>query len=207
MKEVDECELLDHGCEHECINTLGGYECSCFIGYELHSDKKTCESEYSSVLPQTTPVKHLIPFTTDACGGILSSPNGTILSPSFPKEYPVLKECIWEIVASPHSKITLNFTHFDLEGNTFYQSSECEYDSVTVYSKMSEDNLKRHGAYCGAKIPPLITSESNALRLEFKSDKTIQKTGFAAVFFTGKCAECHGLLSSKANLMARTQLF
>jgi tolkin len=45
MKEVDECELLDHGCEHECINTLGGYECSCFIGYELHSDKKTCESK------------------------------------------------------------------------------------------------------------------------------------------------------------------
>ena len=45
MKEVDECELLDHGCEHECINTLGGYECSCYIGYELHSDKKTCESK------------------------------------------------------------------------------------------------------------------------------------------------------------------
>lgn len=23
MKEVDECEQLNHGCEHECINTLG----------------------------------------------------------------------------------------------------------------------------------------------------------------------------------------
>lgn len=46
MKEVDECELQDHGCEHECINTLGGYECACYIGYELHSDKKTCESKF-----------------------------------------------------------------------------------------------------------------------------------------------------------------
>lgn len=45
IKELDECELQDHGCEHECINTLGGYQCSCYIGYELHSDKKTCESE------------------------------------------------------------------------------------------------------------------------------------------------------------------
>lgn len=46
MKEVDECERMDHGCEHECINTLGGYECACYIGYELHSDKKSCESKY-----------------------------------------------------------------------------------------------------------------------------------------------------------------
>ena len=45
MKEVDECEHMDHGCEHECINTLGGYECACYIGYELHSDKKSCESK------------------------------------------------------------------------------------------------------------------------------------------------------------------
>lgn len=45
MKEVDECETQNHGCQHECINTLGGYECACHIGYELHSDKKMCESE------------------------------------------------------------------------------------------------------------------------------------------------------------------
>lgn len=40
-------------------------------GYELHSNKKTCET---------------------ACGGILDGRNGTILSPSFPKEYPTNKE-------------------------------------------------------------------------------------------------------------------
>jgi len=37
--------LTDHGCEHDCINTLGGYECSCKIGYELHSDGKHCEGK------------------------------------------------------------------------------------------------------------------------------------------------------------------
>lgn len=47
IKELDECELKDHGCQHECTNTLGGYQCSCHIGYELHSDKKTCESTES----------------------------------------------------------------------------------------------------------------------------------------------------------------
>ncbi|XP_037806312.1 dorsal-ventral patterning protein tolloid [Lucilia sericata] len=162
MKEVDECETQNHGCEHECINTLGGYECSCHIGYELHSDKKHCE---------------------DACGGVIEYPNGTITSPSFPDTYPVLKDCIWEIIAQPKHKISLNFTHFDLEGATHHQS-ECGYDKVTIYSKMSENRLKKIGTYCGSSIPPTATSEGNALRVEFHSDKSIQRSGFAAVFFT-----------------------
>ncbi len=41
-----------HGCEHECVNTLGGYECRCKIGFELHSDEKRCESECYVMLPQ-----------------------------------------------------------------------------------------------------------------------------------------------------------
>lgn len=127
----------------------------------MHSNKKACET---------------------ACGGILDAPNGTISSPSFPKEYPTNKECFWEIVAPENYKITLNFTHFDLEGNAFYQPAACEYDALTVYSKMSDDTLKKHGVFCGSKIPNTVTSEGNILRLEFKSDKTIQKTGFAAIY-------------------------
>ncbi|XP_052870734.1 tolloid-like protein 2, partial [Anopheles cruzii] len=173
MKEVDECEHMDHGCEHECINTLGGYECACYIGYELHSDKKSCEN---------------------ACGGILDTPNGTIQSPSFPEQYPTIKECVWEIVALPQHKITLNFTHFDLEGNTFYQASECEYDYVAVLSKSPDGSLHKHGSFCGSSVPPAVTSEWNVLRVVFRSDKTIQKTGFAAVYFTDidECAVNNG---------------
>ena len=32
-QEYDECHGPDHGCEHECINTLGGYSCSCRWGF------------------------------------------------------------------------------------------------------------------------------------------------------------------------------
>lgn len=45
IEEFDECVLTDHGCEHDCTNTLGGYECSCKVGYELHSDGKHCEGK------------------------------------------------------------------------------------------------------------------------------------------------------------------
>ncbi|CAD7084767.1 unnamed protein product [Hermetia illucens] len=172
MKEVDECETQDHGCEHECINTLGGYECNCYIGYELHSDKKHCE---------------------DACGGVIEATEGTISSPSFPEYYPILKDCTWEIIAPPRNKISLNFTHFDLEGNN-HQHIDCGYDYVRVFSKLGENRLKSIGTYCGSKIPPILTSEGNALRIEFHSDKSIQRTGFAALFFTDvdECATNNG---------------
>lgn len=43
IKELDECELQNHGCDHACINTLGGFQCACNIGYELREDNKSCE--------------------------------------------------------------------------------------------------------------------------------------------------------------------
>ena len=47
FSEYDECSNPgEHGCEHECFNTLGGYSCQCRIGYELHSDEKRCESKF-----------------------------------------------------------------------------------------------------------------------------------------------------------------
>lgn len=53
----------------------------------------------------------------DACGGYLDIANGTIQSPSYPDLYPSNKNCVWQIVAPEQYRITINFTHFDLEGN------------------------------------------------------------------------------------------
>ncbi|XP_058808349.1 protein tolkin-like [Phymastichus coffea] len=172
LKEFDECALPDHGCEHECVNTLGGFECACRLGYELHSDGKHCE---------------------DACGGRLEASNGTIASPSFPEAYPSDKHCVWEIVAPPQYRITLNFTHFDLEGNNVYEQP-CKYDWLEVSSSLREAVVKRHGVFCGSRPPPVITSEGSALRLVFSSDASMQKSGFAAVFFTDmdECADNNG---------------
>ncbi|XP_013784459.2 tolloid-like protein 1, partial [Limulus polyphemus] len=161
IKEYDECSGKGHGCEHTCINTLGGYRCECKIGYELHSDGKKCE---------------------DACGGFIDAANGTITSPSFPDLYPQNKKCVWEITARPQFQITLNFTHFDLEGN----NQDCEYDSLEIHSKMDDNVVRKHGIFCGSRLPPIITSEGNNLRIEFNSDNSVQKSGFAAVFFTDK---------------------
>lgn len=127
-------------------------------------------------------------FFVDACGGVFNISNGTITSPSFPDYYPANKNCVWEIIARPQYRITLNFTHFDIEGNTVQnaQLQQCDYDRIEVFSKLAEERVNKHGAYCGSKAPLPITSDANILRVVFSSDTSIQKTGFAAVFFTGE---------------------
>lgn len=54
---------------------------------------------------------------SDACGGYIDQAAGTIQSPSFPDLYPPNKNCVWQIVAPDQYRITLNFSHFDMEGN------------------------------------------------------------------------------------------
>ena len=63
---------------------------------------------------------------------------------------------------------------------------DCEYDSLALSSKMGSGEVRKHGLFCGSRLPPVITSEGNSLRLEFLSDNSVQKSGFAAVFFTGE---------------------
>ena len=65
---------------------------------------------------------------------------------------------------------------------------DCEYDSLALSSKMGSGEVRKHGLFCGSRLPPVITSEGNSLRLEFLSDNSVQKSGFAAVFFTGEHA-------------------
>ncbi|XP_021007731.1 tolloid-like protein 2 [Mus caroli] len=168
FKEVDECSWPDHGgCEQRCVNTLGSYMCACDPGYELAADKKTCEV---------------------ACGGFITKLNGTITSPGWPKEYPTNKNCVWQVVAPVQYRISLQFEAFELEGNDV-----CKYDFVEVRSGLSPD-AKLHGKFCGSETPEVITSQSNNMRVEFKSDNTVSKRGFRAHFFSDKdeCAKDNG---------------
>ncbi|XP_043211377.1 tolloid-like protein 2 [Amphibalanus amphitrite] len=164
MTELDECSGPNHGCEHNCVNTRGSFRCSCRIGYELHSDGKRCE---------------------EACGGTIEADNGTVTSPSFPDLYPRNKYCIWELIAAPNHRITLNLTHFDLEGSNV-SHQECDYDRLEVSSVLPGGKLRPHGTFCGSNIPPAISSETNKLQLTFLTDSSVEKTGFAGVFITDK---------------------
>ena len=40
--DIDECKEDTSDCEQECMNTEGGYKCSCVGGYTLNDDNATC---------------------------------------------------------------------------------------------------------------------------------------------------------------------
>jgi len=43
--EIDECLLGIDGCQHNCVNEVGGYSCTCNDGYSLASNALDCEGE------------------------------------------------------------------------------------------------------------------------------------------------------------------
>ena len=43
FKDIDECRMGTHGCDHICSNDPGSYTCSCNTGYDLTSNGRTCK--------------------------------------------------------------------------------------------------------------------------------------------------------------------
>ena len=43
--DINECDVENGGCEHNCINTPGSYYCSCDDGYTLDLGEEGCLRE------------------------------------------------------------------------------------------------------------------------------------------------------------------
>ena len=65
---------------------------------------------------------------------------------------------------------------------TFVRLQECEYD----YVEIKELSGKVLGKFCGSTTPGSVTSTSNVMRIEFRSDQTQSRKGFAAAFSAGR---------------------
>ena len=48
--EIDECTEGISSCNMQCVNTIGSYYCSCFLGFQLMSDNHTCEGKVNIIL-------------------------------------------------------------------------------------------------------------------------------------------------------------
>ncbi|XP_042340385.1 ovochymase-1-like, partial [Plectropomus leopardus] len=118
------------------------------------------------------------------CGISSKEETGVIKSQNWPMNYRANSECMWNIAVPLGKKITLKFTHFDLEAKDFL-TSKC-YDNIIVYDINGLTNalLQKHGPFCGTKLPPTIKTKGNRLVIRFHSDLFTEAKGFRAYWTT-----------------------
>jgi hypothetical protein len=94
------------------------------------------------------------------------------------------------------------FEEFDVESSV---NGNCQYDYLAVYDGTTVDSSNLIGRYCGDVLPDNVKSTSNTMTVQFKTDGSVAKGGFRAVYQEthGKiwCQKYRGLLMRPAYLL------
>ncbi|KAG8252007.1 hypothetical protein J6590_068215 [Homalodisca vitripennis] len=112
------------------------------------------------------------------CGGTLTGPTGSIMSPNYPQPYMRNAECFFRISVSQGSRVRLIFVDLDLEPH-----STCRLDYVEVFDGV-DDHSKSLGRYCTSSLSHL-TSSTNYVFVKFVSDISLSGRGFYLKYYTG----------------------
>ncbi|XP_056192710.1 cubilin [Falco biarmicus] len=136
---------------------------------------------------------HIVYTTSPAdlsCGGNYMDSEGVITSPFWPNPYISNRQCIYIIRQPEDERIYLNFTHMELESHT-----GCSSNYIEVRDGDSEmSSLIRK--FCHSTLVPPITSTSNSLWIKFKSDASVQRASFRAIYQVA----CGGFLSGTGTI-------
>ncbi|KAM4603345.1 ovochymase-2 [Polymixia lowei] len=117
------------------------------------------------------------------CGGSFREETGVIKSQNWPMNYKANAECMWNIAVPVWKRITLKFTHFDVEAKDIL-SSKC-YDNIMVYDiRDSGALIRKYGPFCGSKLPTTIRTAGNRLVMRFQTDLFTEAKGFRAYWTT-----------------------
>ncbi|XP_046451773.1 cubilin-like isoform X2 [Daphnia pulex] len=126
--------------------------------------------------------------SSTGCGGVLTSPEGSIVSPGYPSSYGENAECIWRIEVSHGSRVLFAFVDLDMES----QPSGCAFDYVEVRNGRDR-RAPLVGRYCNSFSLVPIVSKSTSLYVKFKSDMNLAGRGFKARYETLCNTELKGL--------------
>ncbi|XP_031467828.1 bone morphogenetic protein 1-like, partial [Phasianus colchicus] len=87
FSDKDECSANNGGCQHDCVNSWGSYECRCRSGFVLHDNMHDCKEA--------------------GCEHNVTAARGAIRSPNWPSRYPSRKECEWSIATAAGHRVRL----------------------------------------------------------------------------------------------------
>ncbi|XP_051038037.1 CUB and sushi domain-containing protein 1 [Phodopus roborovskii] len=103
---------------------------------------------------------HPFPRCDAPCGYNVTSQNGTIYSPGFPDEYPILKDCLWLVTVPPGHGVYINFTLLQ---------TEAVNDYIAVWDG-PDQNSPQLGVFSGNTALETAYSSTNQVLLKFHSD-------------------------------------
>uniref|UniRef100_A0A8D0GRH5 MBL associated serine protease 2 n=1 Tax=Sphenodon punctatus TaxID=8508 RepID=A0A8D0GRH5_SPHPU len=159
-EDIDECKQLVDGnpfCDHYCHNYLGGFYCSCRVGYLLHKNKRTC--------------------TAHCPNQVQTARSGEINSPNYPNVYPHLSNCNYSIRVQDGFMIILEFVEtFNIET---HMEALCPYDALKIQTPKKE-----YGPFCGQDLPPKLETRSNAVDIIFTTDISGDHSGWKIKYTT-----------------------
>jgi len=101
-----------------------------------------------------------------------ASKSGVVTSPNYPNKYDnnMLDET--PVNVPEGKKVKIIFTDFDIE-----EHDKCEWDWVIIYEG-NDKNKTLLPKSCGSAIPKPIKSQTNSVKIEFRSDRSVTKKGF-----------------------------
>ncbi|KAK4871991.1 hypothetical protein RN001_016115 [Aquatica leii] len=170
------------GCTYDYLEIRnGGTSSSPLIG-------RYCGSDIPNEIPSHANQIHLL-FHTDMshehkgfqiiwdstatrCGGTLTSPKGSIMSPYYPEPYNEDTDCYWKITVGAGSVVQIVFVDLELENH-----DECLMDFVEILDGPNL-NSKSLGKFCKNSNIPFIRSTSSIVTVLFRSDSSVQARGF-----------------------------
>ncbi|XP_040823013.1 CUB and sushi domain-containing protein 1 [Ochotona curzoniae] len=103
---------------------------------------------------------HPFPRCDAPCGYNVTAQNGTIYSPGFPDEYPILKDCTWLITVPPGHGVYINFTLLQ---------TEAVNDYIAVWDG-PDQTAPQLGVFSGNTALETAHSSTSQVLLRFHSD-------------------------------------
>ncbi|XP_037091349.1 CUB domain-containing protein 2-like [Pollicipes pollicipes] len=102
--------------------------------------------------------------TATGCGGRLTGPRGSIISPNYPQPYAHMAVCTWVIAGNAGNKVRISFLDMDIEG-----SDTCNMDYVAVYEGAGPSAVLKKRA-CGSDQLDVVESKTNIMTVKFVTD-------------------------------------
>uniref|UniRef100_A0A1Y1LNZ2 Cubilin n=1 Tax=Photinus pyralis TaxID=7054 RepID=A0A1Y1LNZ2_PHOPY len=120
--------------------------------------------------------------TTTGCGGTLTSPVGTIMSPNYPELSGDGADCFWKIYVSAGSQVQTVFADLQLE--------ECPNASYVQIFDGPNTRAKSLGKLCNIGNLPFIRSTTNVVGILFRASGNQKARGFHLQYNS----VCHNVL-------------